>query len=114
MSALAAETLPPVDTALAVTLAVLLLVAAAVTARFRLSPDDSRGRAREIVTAGARAAVQLTAVSQVIGWAVRHTAALLGFLFLRFAVAARTAGRGSPRTAPGGGPPCRSRPPWQP
>nr|QEO73899.1 hypothetical protein [uncultured bacterium] len=89
----AAETLLPVNTTLAVALAVLLLAGAVVAAHFRLSPDDSKRRAREIVTAGARAAAQLAAVSLVIGWAVHHTAALFGFLFLMFAVATRTAGR---------------------
>lgn len=58
---------------------------------FRLSPDGSYGRAREIAMAGARA--QLAVLSLVIVWAVRHTAALLGFLFLMFVVATRTAGR---------------------
>ncbi|MFD8015952.1 ABC transporter permease, partial [Streptomyces sp. NPDC059762] len=89
----AAETLLPVDTSLAVALVVLLLVAAAVTAGFRLSPDGSSRRAREIVTAGLRAVAQLAAVSALIGWAVRHTPALVGFLLLMLAVAARTAGR---------------------
>lgn len=51
----AAETLLPADTTLAVALAVLLLAATAVTAVFRLSPDASYGRAREVVTAGGRA-----------------------------------------------------------
>lgn len=89
----AADTLLPVDTALAVALAVLLIAATATAAVFRLSPDGAHGRAREIVTAGLRATAQLVAVSLVIGWAVHHTAALLGFLFLMFAVATRTAGR---------------------
>ncbi|MFJ5708064.1 ABC transporter permease [Streptomyces sp. NPDC093105] len=89
----AAETLLPVDTSLAVALVVLLLVAAAVTAGFRLSPDGSSARAREIVTAGLRAAAQLAAVSALIGWAVHRTPALVGFLLLMLAVAARTAGR---------------------
>ncbi|WP_418955480.1 ABC transporter permease [Streptomyces tritici] len=90
---LAAETLLPVDASLAVALVVLLLVAAAVATVFRLGPDGSAGRAREILTAGLRATVQLAAVSVVIGWAVHHTAALVGFLLLMLAVAARTAGR---------------------
>ncbi|EGX56712.1 hypothetical protein SZN_26431 [Streptomyces zinciresistens K42] len=93
MLPLAAGTLLPVGATLAVALAVLLLAATAVTALFRLSPDASRGRAGEVVTAGARAAGQLAAVSLVIGWAVHRTAALLGFLLLMFAVATRTAGR---------------------
>ncbi|MFI9820567.1 ABC transporter permease [Streptomyces sp. NPDC052013] len=90
---LAAETLLPVGTALAVTLVVLLLVATGVAALFRLSPDASHRRAREIVTAGVRAAAQLAAVAAVIGWAVHHTAGLLAFLLLMLGVATRTAGR---------------------
>ncbi|WAZ19889.1 ABC transporter permease [Streptomyces cinnabarinus] len=93
MRPLAADTLLPVNATLAVALVVLLLVATAVAAVFRLAPDESYGRAREVVTAGVRAALQLAAVSLVIGWAVHHTAALIGFLFLMFAVATRTAGR---------------------
>ncbi|MFC9731702.1 ABC transporter permease [Streptomyces roseolus] len=90
---LAAETLLPVDAPLAVALVVLLLVATGTVALFRLSPDGSSGRAREIVTAGLRAAVQLAAVSAVIGWAVHRTAGLIGFLLLMLSVATRTAGR---------------------
>ncbi|MGW9368958.1 ABC transporter permease [Streptomyces xanthophaeus] len=93
MHALAADTLLPVNATLAVALIVLLLVATAVAAFFRLSPDASCARARDIVTAGVRAAVQLAVVALVIGWAIRHTAALIVFLFLMFAVATRTAGR---------------------
>lgn len=93
MRRLAAETLLPVNTALAVTLAVLLLAATAVAALFRLSPDASYRRAREIVTAGVRAAAQLAVVSLVIGWAVHHTAGLITFALLMIAVATRTAGR---------------------
>lgn len=93
MHHLAAETLLPVDASLAVALVLLLLAATAVAAYFRLSPDESFRRGREIVTAGMRATVQLAAVSLVVGWAVHHTAALIGFLFLMFAVATRTAGR---------------------
>ncbi|MDG4866347.1 ABC transporter permease, partial [Streptomyces sp. T-3] len=52
-----------------------------------------RGRAREIAVAGLRAALQLAAVSLLIGWVVRHVPALLGFLLLMYAVAVRTAGR---------------------
>ncbi|MER5950133.1 ABC transporter permease [Streptomyces sp. NPDC001904] len=89
----AATTLLPVGTTLAVVLVALLLVAAAVAAVFRLAPDASWRRARDIATAGVRAALQLGAVSLVIGWVVRHGAALLVFVLLMFAVAARTAGR---------------------
>lgn len=93
MPDLAAQTLLPVNTALAVVLLVLLLAAAATAALCRLSPDGSRGRAREILVAGARATVQLAVVSLAIGWVVHHTAALFAFLLLMLAVAARTAGR---------------------
>ncbi|MEV5608957.1 ABC transporter permease [Streptomyces sp. NPDC052225] len=90
---LATATLLPVNGVLAAVLVALLLVAAAVAAVFRLAPDASRRRARDIVVAGVRAAVQLAAVSLVIGWVVRHGTALLAFLLLMFAVAVRTAGR---------------------
>ncbi|MFF0445077.1 ABC transporter permease [Streptomyces sp. NPDC004609] len=68
-------------------LAVLLAAAATVTAVARL------GRSREIVVAGVRAAVQLAAVSLVIGWVVHALPLLLGFVLLMYAVAVRTAGR---------------------
>lgn len=93
MRVLAAQTLLPANVILGVVLLVLLLAAAAVTAVFRLSPDGSRGRAREVAVAGVRAAAQLTAVSLLIGWVVHHTAALFAFLLLMLAVATRTAGR---------------------
>ncbi|MET9061073.1 ABC transporter permease [Streptomyces antibioticus] len=93
MHVLAAETLLPVDLRLGVALVVLLVAAAGVAVVFRLAPDASFGRAWEIVAAGVRAAAQLAAVSLVIGWAVGHTAALVGFLCLMFGVATRTAGR---------------------
>ncbi|MFI6088026.1 ABC transporter permease [Streptomyces sp. NPDC051218] len=93
MRDLAAQALLPVNTTLGVVLLVLVLAAAATAAVFRLSPDGSRGRAREILVAGARAAVQLGVVSLVIGWVIHHVAALFAFLLLMFAVAARTAGR---------------------
>ncbi|MFE7578023.1 ABC transporter permease [Streptomyces sp. NPDC057521] len=89
----ASATLLPVNAVLGWVLAVLLAAATAVTAWARLSPEQSFSRAREVLTAGVRAAVQLAAVSAVIGWVVRHGAALLGFLLLMYAVAARTAGR---------------------
>ncbi|MGP3769370.1 ABC transporter permease [Streptomyces sp. SDT5-1] len=89
----AAAALLPVNGALVGALAVLLTIAAGVAALHRLSPDGSRRRARDIAVAGARAAVQLAVVSLVIGWVVRHGAALLAFLLLMAAVAARTAGR---------------------
>ncbi|MFF3641569.1 ABC transporter permease [Streptomyces sp. NPDC002564] len=93
MRTLAAQALLPVDTALAVALLVLLLVAAAAAAAFRLAPDGTRGRAREILVAGVRAAAQLAVVSLAIGWVVHRTAALFVFLLLMVAVASRTAGR---------------------
>ncbi|TGB08883.1 ABC transporter permease [Streptomyces sp. MZ04] len=93
MRDLAAQALLPVNATLGAALLVLLLVAAATAAVFRLSPDGSYGRAREIVVAGVRAAAQLGAVSLVIGWVIHHLAALFAFLLLMFAVAARTAGR---------------------
>ncbi|MFI7387872.1 ABC transporter permease [Streptomyces sp. NPDC049813] len=89
----AAATLLPVDGALGAILVALLLVAAATAAVFRLAPDSSWRRAREIAVAGVRAALQLGAVSLVIGWVVHHGVALLGFVLLMAGVAARTAGR---------------------
>ncbi|WP_326649675.1 ABC transporter permease [Streptomyces sp. NBC_01750] len=76
-----------VNVTFGVVLAVLLVVAATVAAVAHL------GRAREIVVAGVRAAVQLAAVSLVIGWVVRSVPLLLGFLLLMYAVAVWTAGR---------------------
>ncbi|MEU1519271.1 ABC transporter permease [Streptomyces sp. NPDC005811] len=89
----ASAALLPVNAVLAWVLAVLLAVAVAVTAVARLSPEQSFARAREVLTAGVRAALQLAAVSVIIGWVVHHGAALLGFLLLMYAVAVRTAGR---------------------
>ncbi|MFE9825050.1 ABC transporter permease [Streptomyces sp. NPDC005791] len=77
----------PVTPALGVVLALLLVFAVAVAAWASL------GRSREIAVAGLRAAVQLAAVSLLIGWVVRSLGPLLGFLVLMFAVAVRTAGR---------------------
>ncbi|MFE6035979.1 ABC transporter permease [Streptomyces sp. NPDC056452] len=77
----------PVTPTLGVALAVLLVFAATVAA------GASLGRAREIVVAGLRAAVQLTVVSLLIGWVVRYAGPLLAFLVLMFAVAVWTAGR---------------------
>ncbi|QNS02530.1 ABC transporter permease [Streptomyces xanthii] len=92
-TSLAASTLLPVDGSLAAALIVLLVLAATVAAVFRLAPDGSWRRARDIVLAGVRAAVQLAVVALVIGWVVRHGAALLGFLLVMGTVAAVTAGR---------------------
>ncbi|MFJ9587394.1 ABC transporter permease [Streptomyces acidicola] len=89
----ASAALLPVNAVLAWVLAVLLAAAVAVTAAARLSPEQHFGRAREVLTAGLRAALQLAAVSAIIGWVVHHGAALLGFVLLMYAVAVRTAGR---------------------
>ncbi|MEU7277455.1 ABC transporter permease [Streptomyces sp. NPDC045431] len=83
----------PVNATFAAVLAVLLAVAATVVAVARLRPP------RDTVTAGVRAAVQLAAVSFVIGWVVRAVPLLLAFLLLMYAVAVRTAGR---RVTPNG------------
>ncbi|MFE6129651.1 ABC transporter permease [Streptomyces sp. NPDC056437] len=77
----------PVNVTFGAVLAVLLAVAATVAAVARL------GRAREIAVAGVRAAVQLAAVSLVIGWVVRSLPLLSAFVLLMYAVAVRTAGR---------------------
>ncbi|WP_408909599.1 ABC transporter permease [Streptomyces solicavernae] len=97
--AYASTTLLPVNLTLGAVLAVLLAGAACVAAFARLSPGEDRGRAREIVVAGLRAAAQLVAVSLLIGWVIRSVPLLLGFLVLMYAVAVRTAGR---RITPGG------------
>ncbi|MGW5274685.1 ABC transporter permease [Streptomyces sp. NPDC004044] len=77
----------PVNITLGVVLALLLAAAAVVAA------VASLGRSLEIGLAGLRAAVQLAAVSLLIGWVVRSLPALLGFVALMYAVAVRTAGR---------------------
>ncbi|WP_030666324.1 ABC transporter permease [Streptomyces rimosus] len=77
----------PVNATLGVVLAVLLAAAVAVAALARLD------HARAIALAGLRAALQLAAVSYLIGWVVRSVPWLLCFLVLMFAVAVRTAGR---------------------
>ncbi|MGY3064155.1 putative ABC transport system permease protein [Streptomyces sp. TE3672] len=77
----------PVNITLGVVLVLLLAAAATVAALASL------GRAREILLAGLRAAVQLAAVSLLIGWVVRSLPPLLGFVALMYAVAVRTAGR---------------------
>ncbi|MEV6795600.1 ABC transporter permease [Streptomyces sp. NPDC051320] len=76
----------PVNVTLGVVLAALLLVAAAVAALASL------GHGRQILTAGARAAIQLAAVALLIGWVVRSGLSY-GFVVLMYAVAVRTAGR---------------------
>jgi putative ABC transport system permease protein len=90
---LAAQALLPVDRTLGVVLAVLLLAAVIVAALARLTHDGGRPHARALLTAGLRAALQLAAVSAVIGWVVGALSSLFGFLALMFAVAVRTAGR---------------------
>ncbi|MDX6331037.1 MAG: UDP-glucose/iron transport system permease protein, partial [Streptomycetaceae bacterium] len=87
-----ASTLLPVNRTLGIVLAALLVAAAGVAAYARLA-DDRESYARPMVTAGLRAAVQLGAVALLIGWVVRHQAALLGFVVLMYTVAVRTAGR---------------------
>ncbi|MGW7367884.1 ABC transporter permease [Streptomyces sp. NPDC054841] len=79
----------PVNVTFGVVLAVLPAAAAAVAALAHLG----RSRSREIAVAGVRAAVQLAAVSLVIGWVVHSVPLLLGFLLVMYAVAVRTAGR---------------------
>lgn len=77
----------PVDFTFGAVLAVLLAVAVTVSAVARLRPP------REVAVAGVRAAVQLAAVSLVIGWVVEAVPLLLLFLLVMYAVAVRTAGR---------------------
>ncbi|MFE5719617.1 ABC transporter permease [Streptomyces erythrochromogenes] len=83
----------PVNATLGWVLAVLLVAAVGVVALGRLSPDHGHGRAVEVLVAGARAAVQLGAVSLAIGWVARSAYALPVFVLVMFAVAVRTAGR---------------------
>ncbi|MEU8268365.1 ABC transporter permease [Sphaerisporangium sp. NPDC049002] len=51
------------------------------------------GHGRAIVTASARGALQLGAVSAVIAWVIASSAAVAGFLLVMYGVAALTAGR---------------------
>ena len=88
-----AASLVPVNPTLGILLTALLLVAVAVAGWFRLDPHPYKSRAREILLAGFRAAVQLALVSVVITWAVKSVLGLLAFLVVMFAVAVRTAGR---------------------
>ncbi|MGP4001198.1 ABC transporter permease [Streptomyces sp. 8N706] len=89
----AAEPLLPVNPTLGVILGALLVAAAGIAALARLSDREGHGCTRPVATAGLRAAVQLAAVSCVIGWVVRAVPLLLAFIGLMFAVAVRTAGR---------------------
>lgn len=70
---------------LALVVVALALVGAAVAVRL--------GYARAVLTASARAAVQLAAVSLVITWVITVPLAVAGFLALMYGVAAHTAGR---------------------
>jgi putative ABC transport system permease protein len=88
-----AASLLPVNTTLGILLAVLLLAAVVVSARYHLGPESGPPRWRGIALAGLRAAVQLAAVSVVISYVVRSLWALAAFLLLMFATAVRTAGR---------------------
>ncbi|MGI5346879.1 ABC transporter permease [Streptomyces sp. CA-250714] len=91
---LSAASLLPVNATLAGLLVALLLAAAGAAALFHLSPDALRTRrARQILLAGVRGAVQLAAVSGIIVWVARSQAATAGFLILMLGVAVRTAGR---------------------
>ncbi|MGW1050610.1 ABC transporter permease [Streptomyces sp. NPDC001118] len=88
-----AASLVPVNTTLGILLTALLLLAAAVASWCHLDPHPYKSRARELLVAGFRAAVQLALVSMVIAWAVESMAGLLVFLVVMFTVAVRTAGR---------------------
>ncbi|MFF4668628.1 ABC transporter permease [Streptomyces sp. NPDC001279] len=77
----------PVDITLGVVL-ILLLAAACVVAALA-----SLGQSRDILLAGLRAAVQLAAVSLLIGWVTGSAPPLLAFVAVMYAVAVRTAGR---------------------
>ncbi|MGP3979702.1 ABC transporter permease [Streptomyces sp. KR80] len=94
VSQLAADsTLLPVNATLGAVLAVLLVAAAGIAALARLADGTGRGYHRSVAVAGLRAAVQLAAVSFLIGWVVHEVPLLLSFIALMFAVAVRTAGR---------------------
>lgn len=90
--AASSTTLLPVNTTLGIVLGALLIAATAVACWARLA-DDRENYPRAIVHAGLRAVVQLAAVSFLIGWVIRHLPALLAFVVVMYAVAARTAGR---------------------
>ncbi|MGG8407216.1 ABC transporter permease [Streptomyces sp. 12297] len=89
----ASAALLPVNATLGWLLVVLLAGAVVVVAAFRLSPDQDARRAREVLLAGMRAAVQLLAVAAVIGWVADSPVGLPAFLLMMSAVAVRTAGR---------------------
>ncbi len=98
LASASSSSLLPVDRTLGIVLAVLLVAATGIAAYARLA-DPHENYARGIALAGVRAAVQLAAVSALIGWVVKHQAALLAFVALMFAVASRTAGRRVTRNA---------------
>ncbi|MCM2579299.1 ABC transporter permease [Streptomyces meridianus] len=89
----AAEPLLPVDAPLGFVLAALLVAAVGVAALARLRDRDGRSYSTAVAVAGVRAAVQLAAVSFLIGWVVSAAGLLFAFLLLMLAVAVRTAGR---------------------
>ncbi|OEV08291.1 ABC transporter permease [Streptomyces nanshensis] len=91
--ALGASTLLPVNAELGVLLAALLIAATAVVACCHLAPDTATHRARQVATAGLRAALQLAAVSFAIAWVVQHPVATGAFIALMLAVAVQTARR---------------------
>jgi putative ABC transport system permease protein len=93
VSLAADDVLLRVNPTLGLVLALLLVAAAGVAAVARLSDSGRRGYARAIGAAGLRAALQLAAVSYVIGRVVGAVPLLLCFVALMFAVAVRTAGR---------------------
>ncbi|GHC57662.1 ABC transporter permease [Streptomyces cinnamoneus] len=86
-------TLLPVNATLGWVLAILLATAVTVVAVCHLTPDHGTSRAREVLLAGVRAAIQLAVVSAAIGWVAHSPAGLPAFLLLMYAVAVRTAGR---------------------
>ncbi|NLU69294.1 ABC transporter permease [Streptomyces sp. HNM0574] len=90
---MAADSLLPVTPVLGAVLVALLLVAVTLASFARLTQDDGRPYARAMLTAGLRAALQLAAVSFVIGWVTGALPTLLAFVLLMLAVAVRTAGR---------------------
>ena len=77
----------PVNLILGVAMVVLLAVAVAVCHFGRL------GHTRAVLSAGLRAAVQLAAVSLIIGAVVRYISLVALFVMLMYAVAVRTSGR---------------------
>ncbi|MET7638686.1 ABC transporter permease [Streptomyces sp. NPDC005438] len=89
----AANALLRVDLVFGVVLASLLLAAVTLVSLARLRQDDGSPYGPALLTAGLRAALQLAAVSWVIGWAMGAVPGVLAFVALMCAVAIRTAGR---------------------